>query len=431
LYFIVKKDCRRKTMLYRKIKKTGDELSILGFGCMRLPQKRGTPGEGRIDEKRATSQIRYAIDHGVNYIDTAMHYHMGDSESFLGRALGNGYREKVCLATKLPPWSVKVSEDMDRLLTTQLNKLAADRIDYYLLHSLNRLNWDKMKMLGALEFLEKAKRDGRIINAGFSFHGDIDTFKEIVDAYDWSFCQIQYNFLDEKNQAGAEGLKYAANKGLGVIVMEPLRGGNLAGKVPNEVQTIWNEAEVKRSPAEWALRWVWNHPEVTVVLSGMNEEAHIEENLRIAGEALANSLTEKELILISRVESAYRMLTKAGCTGCRYCMPCPSGVDIPNCFEAYNKLHLFNEVHNARRYYLGVYGILGAAPSYASLCKECGKCLEKCPQHLPVPQLLKEVSKEFEDTRMKVLAWVAKRFIAIQGWGAIRKAKRIQRRQSH
>jgi hypothetical protein len=354
---------------------------------------------------------------------------MGGSESFLGRALGGGYREKVRLATKLPLTHVKAFEDMDRFLNTQLNKLATDRIDYYLLHNLHQANWGKMRKLGALDFLEKAKTGGRIVNPGFSFHGDIDTFKEIVDAYDWSFCQIQYNFLDEKNQAGTEGLRYAAGKGLGVVVMEPLRGGHIAGKVPNEVQTIWNEGDVKRSPAEWALRWVWNHPEVTVVLSGMNDEAHIEENLRIADKALPDSLTEKELVLISRVEAAYRMLTKADCTGCRYCMPCPSGVNIPACFEAYNISHMLDAKQWARMSYVTfASGAASDKPAYASLCKECGKCAEKCPQHLPIPDLLKEVAKEFDDRKMKAMVWIFKRFVVFQRWGAFRKAKRIKRR---
>ena len=411
--------------------RTGDQLSILGFGCMRLPQKRGMPGEGKIDEKKATSQIRYAIDHGVNYVDTAFFYHMGGSEPFLGRALKDGYREKVRLATKLPTYAVKDYEDMNRLLKIQLDKLATDHIDYYLLHALYGINWGKIKSLGALDFLEKAKTDGRIVNIGFSFHGDVDTFKEIVDAYDWSFCQIQYNFLDEKSQAGKEGLKYAAEKGLGVIVMEPLRGGLLAGKVPEEAQAIWNEADIKRSPAEWALRWIWNHPEVTVVLSGMNEEAHIEENLRIADKALPNSLTEKELVLISRVEAAYRMLTKAGCTGCRYCMPCPSGVDIPGCFEAYDTLKMFNDANRATWVYGRNFAFIHTEPAYASLCKECEKCLEKCPQHLPIPDLLKEVTKEFENTKFKIMCWIFKRFLTFQRWGALRKAKRIEKRQSN
>ena len=351
-------------MLYRTMKKTGDKLSILGFGCMRVPQKLG-----RIDEARATRQIRSAIDQGVNYVDTAMMYHMGANEPFLGRALADGYREKVKLATKLPPSAVKTRGDMDRVLNAQLDMLNTGFIDYYLFHGLSGESWKRMKELGGRDFMDKAKADGRIRFAGFSFHGDIDAFKEIVDAYDWDVCLIQYNYLDEHNQAGTEGLNYAAGKGLGVIIMEPLRGGNLTGRIPSLVQSIWNEGEVKRSPAEWALRWIWNHPEVTVVLSGMNNEDHIQENLRIADEAYPYSLSEKELGLVSRVAETYRGLMKAGCTGCRYCMPCPSGVDIPSCFELHNGAHIFGDKQVARIMYLLRLGGMGdsGAPSLASV----------------------------------------------------------------
>ena len=315
-------------MLYRKVPKTGDELSVLGFGCMRFPTKRG----GGIDEGRAIRQVRYALDHGVNYVDTAPAYHLGRSESVLARALSDGYRKKVRLATKLPPWSVRSRQDMDHVLDAQLTKLQTGFIDYYLLHSLSGASWVEMRNLGVREFLDSAKKDGRIKNAGFSFHGDIESFKEIVNAYDWEFCQIQYNYLDEFNQAGTEGLEYAASKRLAVIIMEPLHGGNLAGPNPAEIQKIWEESPVKRSPAEWALRWVWNHPEVTTVLSGMNNELHIDENIHAADKALPNSLTVDELSTIARVGDTYRRLMKVNCTGCRYCMPCPAGVDIPGCF---------------------------------------------------------------------------------------------------
>ncbi len=236
-------------MLYRKIPKNGDDLSVLGFGCMRLPQKKGTLGDGKIDEERAKKQILYAIDNGINYFDTAMPYHMGASELFLVRVFTDGYRDKVKLATKLPPFYVNKPGDMEHLLNAQLKKLNTDYIDYYLIHAVERKSWDKMKSFGVLEFLEKAKKDQRIINTGFSFHGDRETFKEVIDAYDWEICQIQYNYLDEQNQAGRRGLKYAASKDIGVIIMEPLRGGNITRKIPPEVKPIWAQAENKRTPA--------------------------------------------------------------------------------------------------------------------------------------------------------------------------------------
>ncbi len=393
-------------MLYRKIPKNGDELSILGFGCMRLPLK-----EGKIDEERATKQVRYAIDHGVNYIDTAWPYHMGESEPFLGRALADGYREKVKIATKLPSWTVKSQEDMDRILNAQLERLRTDHIDYYLIHGLVGALWDKMEKLNVLDFLERAREDGRILNAGFSFHGSVDDFKLIVDAHPWIFCQIQYNFLDEKNQAGTEGLEYAASKGLGVIIMEPLRGGKLTNPIPPAVQEIWNEAAVERTPAEWALRWIWNHPEVTVVLSGMNEESQIEENLKIANEAYPNSLTNTELELVKKVEQKYREFMKTGCTGCRYCMPCPSGVDIPSCFEIYDNFYLSENEREAKLMYAAKPGgiIRGDIPGYASQCVQCGQCLEKCPQHLNIPVLLEAITKEFEGKDFKGWRLMAKK----------------------
>ena len=277
-------------MLYRRMPKNGDMLSILGFGCMRLPMK-----EGRIDEARAIAQIRHAIDSGVNYVDTAWPYHGGMSEPLLGKALAGGYREKVKVATKLPSWLIKTPADMDRYLSAQLEKLGTDRIDYYLVHSLNGPAWDALETLGVTAFLDRAKADGRIVNAGFSFHGLSEDFIRIVDAYPWDFCQIQYNFLDREYQAGLKGLTYAASKNLGVIVMEPLRGGNLGAAPPPEIQEIWDTAETKRSPVSWALTWVWNHPEVTVVLSGMNEEAHIDENLAAAENARPGSSPGRSL----------------------------------------------------------------------------------------------------------------------------------------
>ncbi len=381
-------------MLYRKIPKNGDELSILGFGCMRLASK----ADGSIDEERAVKQVRYAIDHGVNYVDTAWPYHMGLSEPFVGRALADGYRGKVKLATKLPSWLIEKREDMDTFLNAQLEKLKTDHIDYYLVHALVGALWDNVEKLGVADFLTKAKADGRIRNAGFSFHGAGEDFSRIVDAYDWDFCQIQYNFLDEKNQAGTAGLEYAASRGLGVIIMEPLRGGNLTKTVPPAVRAIWDEATVKRTPAEWALRWIWNHPEVTVVLSGMNDEAHIRENLKVAGVAYQNSLTEAELQLVKRVESKYRELMKVACTGCRYCMPCPSGVNIPLCFEEYNNLYLADDPNGEKFMYAARLGgaVALGDPEFASLCVQCGQCVEKCPQHIDIPTVLESVVEELE-----------------------------------
>lgn len=386
--------------------KNGDELSILGFGCMRLPMKE----DGSIDEDRATRQVRYAIDHGVNYVDTAWPYHMEQSEPFLGRALADGYREKVKLATKLPSWLIKSREDMDKFLDAQLKKLNIDHIDYYLIHALVGDLWDYIEKLGIADFLDKARADGRIINAGFSFHGSGDEFKRIVDAYDWDFCQIQYNFLDEKNQAGTEGLEYAASKGLGVIIMEPLRGGYLANPVPPAVQEIWDEASTKRTAAEWALLWVWNHPEVTVVLSGMNEETHIEENLAVADKAYPNSLTEAEIQLVKKVERKYRELMKAGCTGCRYCMPCPEGVNIPLCFETYNTLYMSGNADETKFMYAARLGgvLSGGEPEFASLCVQCGECLEKCPQHLDIPTILESVVEELEGSDLEERVAIAK-----------------------
>jgi predicted aldo/keto reductase-like oxidoreductase len=355
------------------------------------------PSKGRgIDEERTIRQIRYAIDQGVNYFDTAPVYHMGRSEPILAKALADGYRKKVRIATKMPHWSVEAREDMDRILNEQLRTLQTDHIDYYLLHTLNRTAFRRLLGLGVLEFLDRAKKDGRIRHAGFSFHATNPEFREIVDAYSWDFCQIQYNYLDENNQAGTDGLKYAAAHGLAVIVMEPLRGGNLGGRVPESVQKIWNAAPVQRSPAEWALRWVWDHTEVTAVLSGMNEESHIDENLRVADTGYPDSLTEKEHATVEAARDEYARLMKIGCTGCGYCMPCPFGVDIPGCFAGYNTHHLFPHDRTGRFQYIGRHGGLMGQVSYAGLCRQCGKCAKVCPQALPIPDLMRQVSKEMD-----------------------------------
>ncbi|MBT8340389.1 MAG: aldo/keto reductase [Desulfatitalea sp.] len=397
-------------MLYRKIPKTGDEISILGFGCMRLPMTK----EGHIDEPRAIRQIRGAIDQGVNYLDTAWPYHTGESENVLGRALADGYRERVRVATKLPSWMIKTREDMDRYLDAQLEKLGTGWIDYYLLHALDGNSWENLERLGVTGFMDAALADGRIRNAGFSFHGRLADFKHIVDAYPWVFCQIQYNYLDQQFQAGTEGLEYAAQKNLGVIIMEPLRGGNLALPTPPPaVEQIWKQAETRRTPAQWALRWVWHHPAVTVVLSGMNEETHIQENIAIAEAALPASLTDAELDTVATVAAKYLELMKVGCTGCGYCLPCPEGVAIPVAFEVYNKMHLFGNEDEAKyAYAFRLSGqITGSDPGYALQCVSCGECLEKCPQHIDIPNALAEVAEQLEDDEMENRLAIAKKMM--------------------
>ena len=358
---------------------------------MRLPTNMG-----RIDKERAKNQIYYAIDNGVNFIDTAYPYHGGSSESFLGEILKGKYRKKVKLCTKMPSWVVKKYEDMEKYLEIQLEKLQTEYIDYYLIHSLGKGSFEKLKELGVLKFLEDAKAKGKIKNIGFSFHDNVNSFKEIVDSYDWDACLIQYNYLDETNQAGTEGLKYAHSKGIAVFIMEPLKGGLLAGEVPEKVTEIWDKASVKRSPADWALRWVLDHPEVTCVVSGMGEEEHIKENIRIANETLPNTLTEDELKLYDEAKEVYEDLMKIDCTGCGYCMPCPRGVDIPRCFNFYNHKYMFKQGLMSSIFYLGqLVGIMsGGDEHHAMLCTNCGKCIKTCPQKLNIPELLDDVTKE-------------------------------------
>ena len=386
-------------MQFRTVPKNGDKLSVLGFGCMRLPLK----GQN-VDEKRAIKQIRFAIDKGVNYVDSAPPYHNGESEKVLGKALLDGYREKVKVATKLTPFLLNKPEDMNKMLNTQLQKLQTDHIDYYLVHGLEEQFWKKMLGFGVLDFLAKAKADGKIINRGFSFHGSLKTFKEIIDAEDWVMCQIQYNFMDERLQAGTEGLKYAASKNLAVMVMEPLRGGALAGKLPDEVKQFYDNAKIQRSPAEWGLRWVWNHPQVTVALSGMNDEKQVAENIKTAETALPGSMKADELATIKNVAESYRRLMKVQCTGCEYCMPCPSGVNIPANFRIYNDYYMFGNEQQSRAIYgMMLMGGFTGKRSDASLCKECKQCMERCPQHIAIPECLKSVSKDLGGAKTEAM----------------------------
>jgi Predicted oxidoreductases of the aldo/keto reductase family len=367
--------------------KSGQKLSILGYGCMRLP----TGEDGKIKRDEAISEIRYAIDHGVNYLDSAYIYNGGESEVVLGEALEDGYREKVNVATKLPGQLCKSREQMDAILNEQLTRLQTDHIDYYLLHGLNQFSWKHVNNLNVKDFLDKAIADGRIRYAGFSFHDHYNIFREIVDSYDWTFCQFQYNYLDENFQAGTKGLKYAASKGLGIVIMEPLHGGALATPIP-AAENVWRESMISQTPAELGLKWVWDHPEVTVVLSGMNRMEHVKENIKYAEEGLSNSLTPKEKTLINKVGCIYKDLIKVQCTGCGYCMPCPIGIRVPDCFTVYNNASMFDSIAAKKGYQNMVK--LGHTKK-ASECIECGQCTEKCPQHLPISQRLKEVVNLF------------------------------------
>ncbi|WP_019908098.1 aldo/keto reductase [Thermoanaerobacter indiensis] len=375
-------------MQYRQFGKLNIAVSALGFGLMRLPVIDND--NSKIDEAEAIKMIRYAIDNGVNYIDTAWPYHGGNSEIVAGKALKDGYREKTFLATKLPTWLINEKEDMDKYLNEQLKKLQTDHIDFYLLHALDKSKWENMKKVDALSWAEKKKQEGKIRYIGFSFHDEYPVFQEIVDYYDkWDFCQIQYNYMDIDVQAGEKGLKYAASKGLGVVIMEPIRGGRLANP-PKAVQDIWDTAKVKRTPAEWALQWLWNQPEVSVVLSGMSTFEQLKENIESAKRSGINTLTKEELEIVSKVRNKYKELSPIACTGCNYCMPCPNGVNIPRNFELYNEAHMYNTYEANRRDYEN----LGDAK--ASSCIECGTCESVCPQHLTIIDYLKEVANYFE-----------------------------------
>ena len=370
-------------MKYRKFGSLDWQVSVLGFGAMRLPVIGND--SSRIDEPNAIEMIRYAIDQGVNYIDTAYTYHEKQGEIVVGKALQDGYREKVKLATKLPSWLAEKPADFDRYLDEQLEKLQTDHVDFYLLHALNTTYWPKLRDWEVLDWAEGAIADGRIRYLGFSFHDDIEVFKDIVDSYDrWTFCQIQYNFMDIEYQAGAEGLQYAADKGLAVVIMEPLRGGQLTAKVPPSIAELWDSAVVRRTPADWALQWVWNHAEASVLLSGMSTMQHVIENLASGDHSGADILSEAELILIDKVREEFRRLAPVPCTKCKYCLPCPNGVEIADILEYYNDAIIYDNPRAPRFLYRNL-----SKDKQADNCVECFECEEKCPQGIPISEYLK------------------------------------------
>ncbi len=380
-------------MKYRPFGKKIDWLgSALGFGAMRLPQTSKNPAD--VDEAESIRMVRHAIDNGVNYVDTAYPYHAGRSEVVIGKALLDGYRQKVKLATKLPPWSVHTAADFDKILDEQMKRLQTDVIDFYLLHGLNKDFWPKLRDLKAFQWAEKAMAEGRIGKLGFSFHDGLDLFKEIVDAYDnWTFCQVQYNYMDTDYQAGTKGVHYAASKGLAVVVMEPLRGGSLAKQPPESVARIWEEAKRKRSAAEWALLWVWEQPEVSVVLSGMSAFDQVKENLAIADRSGPGALTPSEYKLIARARTAFKKLSPIPCTNCGYCMPCKQGVEIPQIFQLYNNGIIYDDMWTARFFYGQAFASL-KENQRGDQCIECGECEEACPQKIPIAEWLKKVHQE-------------------------------------
>ena len=379
-------------MQYRSFGRLDWRPSALGFGAMRLPTIGGDAA--KIDEQLATRMIRTAIDAGVNYVDTAWPYHGEQSEPFIGRCLQDGYRDRVKLATKMPSWLIKEKADFDKHLDVQLERLQTEPIDFYLLHGLNKERWPGLRDLNVFDWAEGAVADGRIGHLGFSFHDDLAVFKEIVDAYDWTFCQIMYNYMDVGFQAGREGLHYAASRGLAVVIMEPLRGGSLTQAAPGSVAQLWESAATRRTQADWALQWLWNQPEVSLVLSGMTAMEHVEENVASAGRSGVGTLTDEELRLVERVRDAYRALSPIPCTDCKYCQPCPSGVAIPAVFSNYNSAMMYGDHTRYRMSYCRFMD----AEKRADHCVECGECESVCPQQIEIIDWLKKAHAFLTET---------------------------------
>lgn len=375
-------------MNYRK-DKYGNDISILGYGCMRFTQT-----AGKIDLDKAEKEIMTAYHAGVNYYDTAYVY--PGSEAALGEILErNQIRDKVYIASKLPHYLIKTADSMERHFAEQLHRLRTDHIDYYLMHMLTDVaTWERLKNLGIIEWLKEKQESGAIRQVGFSYHGNADMFCQLIDAYDWDFCQIQYNYMDEHSQAGRRGLKYANEKGLPVIIMEPLRGGKLVSRLPEEAKKIFEEYPTKHTPVQWALRWLWNQPEVTCVLSGMNSVEMVVDNTNTAASVAVGELGAAEEEMLKNVVKAINSKMKVGCTGCGYCMPCPKGVDIPGTFAAYNRRYSEGKRAALTEYFMCT--AMRKNSSAASNCIECGKCEKHCPQHIEIRKELKNARKELE-----------------------------------
>ncbi len=389
-------------MQYR-LDKYGNELSVLGFGCMRFQRK-----QGKIDMDLANRQIMQAYRGGVNYYDTAYIY--PGSEAAIGEIFEkNGIREKIYIATKLPHYLIKNRETIDKIFNEELKRLRTDYVDYYLMHMLTDVAaWDRMKELGILQWLEEKKKSGAIRQVGFSYHGGTEEFCKLVDAYDWDFCQIQYNYLDEHSQAGRRGLHYAYEKGLPVIIMEPLRGGKLVNQLPEEARKLFEQHPSGHTPAQWAFRWLWDQKEVTVVLSGMNTEEMVAENMRTASDARVGEMGEQEQQMLAQVVNAINAKMKVGCTGCGYCMPCPKGVDIPGTFAAYNRRYQEGWFPALREYFMCT--TLRKKSAAASECIGCGKCEQHCPQSIEIRKHLRDAKKVLEDPVYKIARKAVKTF---------------------
>ena len=377
-------------MEYRKLGNTGLELSSLGFGTMRLPVIDGV--FSNIDIDKAKELVRYAIDSGINYVDTAYPYHLnGTSEKALKEILADGYREKVYLGDKLSVWTCETYEDCEEMFNSQLERTGSDHFDLYFLHSMDSLFWERAKKLNVFKLFDKLIAEGKIKHIGFSFHGKYDLFEEIVNAYHWEFCLLQINYMDTDYQAGIKGLEYAHEKGLGVLVMEPLKGGQLANEPPKSVKEIWAKSDFDLSPAERGISFVLNRPEVSCVLSGMNAIEQVNENMDLATRFFPNTYTEKELDIYKEVRAEFSKLIKIPCTRCQYCMPCLAGVDIPANFEYYNMGHMHSTVGHAKNFYNRPF----FDRKRSTQCIDCGVCIEKCPQHLDIPKILNQISDEW------------------------------------